>query len=86
MLARAIRRMVADAATTTVLVEQHVEVALTLTENAIVLERGRIVHRAHPRELLGYATALDRYIGRRLAGGSGTHRCPFPVAVPALRD
>ena len=65
-LARAIRRMTADEGTTIVLVEQHVELALALTENAIVLERGRIVHRARSRELLGDATALDRYIGLKV--------------------
>ena len=65
-LARAIRRMTADEGTTIVLVEQHADVALALTENAVVLERGRIVHRARSRELLGDAAALDRYIGLRL--------------------
>jgi branched-chain amino acid transport system ATP-binding protein len=62
-LARAIRRMSADEGTTIVLVEQHVEVALALTANALVLERGRVVHRARSAELAADAAALDRYIG-----------------------
>src|SRR6266849_3385335 len=42
----AIRRMTADEGTAFMLVEQHAEVALSLTQSAIVLERGSIVHRA----------------------------------------
>ena len=34
-----------------VLVEQHTEIALSLTEDAVVIERGRIVHRARSAEL-----------------------------------
>jgi branched-chain amino acid transport system ATP-binding protein len=66
-LTRAIRRMTADEGTTLLLVEQHAEIALTLTEQAVVLERGRIVHRARSRELLGDPALLDRFIGLRLA-------------------
>src|SRR5207302_7311127 len=45
-LSAAIRRMTADQGTAFVLVEQHAEVALALTDEAVVLERGSIVHRA----------------------------------------
>ena len=48
-LTAAIRRMIADEGTAFILVEQHAEVALSLTEHAIVLERGSIVHRARSR-------------------------------------
>ena len=60
---RAIRRMVRDEETAIVLVEQHAEIALALTEQAILLERGRIVHRAPSAELMRDSTTLDRYIG-----------------------
>jgi branched-chain amino acid transport system ATP-binding protein len=50
-----------------VLVEQHVEVALPLTEQVIVLERGRIVHRGPSAELLSDHAALERLVGLRLA-------------------
>ena len=66
-LGRAIRRMVAEEGTTIVLVEQHAELALGLTANAVVLERGRVVHRARSNELAADAAALDRYIGLKLA-------------------
>ena len=48
-MAAAIRRMTADEGTAVILVEQHAEIALTLTERAVVLERGSIVHRARSR-------------------------------------
>src|SRR5204862_1076432 len=51
-LAAAIRRMTADQGTAFILVEQHAELALSLADQAIVLERGRIVHRSRSDDLL----------------------------------
>ena len=67
----AIRRMVEVEGTTIVLVEQHADIALSLTEQALVLERGRIVHRARSSDLLADAALLDRYIGLQLAETPG---------------
>jgi branched-chain amino acid transport system ATP-binding protein len=69
-LTAAIRRMTADQGTAFVLVEQHAEVALALTDDAIVLERGSIVHRARSQDLLRDHAMLDRLIGLRLTEGS----------------
>ena len=66
-LIAAIRRMTADEGTAVILVEQHAEIALSLTEHAIVLERGSIVHRARSQDLLKDHATLDRLIGLRLA-------------------
>ncbi len=66
-LAGAIRRMVAEQGMTIVLVEQHADVALGLTENAIVLERGRIVHSCASRDLLADTAALERLIGLQVS-------------------
>jgi branched-chain amino acid transport system ATP-binding protein len=66
-LTAAIRRMTVDEGTAFVLVEQHAEVALSLTDEAIVLERGSIVHRARSQDLLKDEATLDRLIGLRLA-------------------
>jgi branched-chain amino acid transport system ATP-binding protein len=66
-LAVAIRRMTSDGSNAFILVEQHVEIALPLTQNAIVLERGRIVHAGSSAALLADHAALDRFIGLRLA-------------------
>ncbi len=67
---RAIRRMLEDDQTAVILVEQHVQVALSLTEQAVVLERGRIVHRAKSADLLNDQKTLDRYIGLKVAASS----------------
>ena len=63
-LARALRELRGVA---TLLVEQHAEVALALTREAVVIERGRIVHRAPSAEFAGDAQALERYVGLKLA-------------------
>jgi branched-chain amino acid transport system ATP-binding protein len=69
-LSAAIRRMTAEQRTTIVIVEQHADIALALTERTIVLERGSIVHRSRSRDLLGDAALLDRFIGLALADGA----------------
>jgi branched-chain amino acid transport system ATP-binding protein len=51
----------------TILVEQHAEVALALTRDAVVIERGRIVHRAPSAEFSRDAETLERYLGLKLA-------------------
>jgi branched-chain amino acid transport system ATP-binding protein len=65
-LSRAIARMMADDRTAVILVEQHAAIALSLTTDAILLERGNIVHRAPSAELAHDAAMLDRYIGVKL--------------------
>ena len=50
-----------------ILVEQHAEIALSLTEMALVLERGRVVHSGASASLLADHAALDRLVGLRLA-------------------
>ena len=52
---------------TFILVEQHADIALSLTQNAIVLERGRIVYNGASASLLADHAVLDRLIGLRLA-------------------
>jgi branched-chain amino acid transport system ATP-binding protein len=66
-LAAAIGRLTSEEGTAYILVEQHAQVALALTQDAVVLERGKIVHRAPSRELLHDAPALDRLIGLRIS-------------------
>ncbi len=65
-LVAAIRRMVADEGTALVLIEQHAEVALSLTSDAVIMERGAIVHRALSADLLRDTATLDRFIGLRV--------------------
>jgi branched-chain amino acid transport system ATP-binding protein len=68
-LVRGLRRMIVEEGTAVILVEQHAELALSLTEHAVLLERGAIVHRARSRDLLNNHATLDRYIGLRVAEG-----------------
>jgi len=65
-LAASMRRMIAEEGTAIVLVEQHAEMALTLTEQALVIERGAIVHRGRSSDLLQDPATLDRLVGLRL--------------------
>jgi len=57
-----IRQLVADGGMAVILVEQHAKLALSLTSQAIVLERGRIAHRSDSRSLLRDADALNRLV------------------------
>ena len=66
-LAAAIRRMTSEGTCAFILVEQHAEIALSLTQSALLLERGRIVHTGPSAQLLDDHATLDRYIGLRLA-------------------
>ena len=68
-LAAAIARMTKEGTCALILVEQHVELALPLTQHALVLERGQIVHSGPSAELLSDHATLDRLIGLRLAEG-----------------
>ena len=52
-----------------VLVEQHTRLALEFTEQAIVLDRGRVVYEGRSRTLLDQPNLLDSLIG---VGGSET--------------
>jgi branched-chain amino acid transport system ATP-binding protein len=65
-LTAAIRTMIAEEGVAMILIEQHAELALSLTRDAAIMERGAIVHRARSAELLRDAATLDRYIGLRI--------------------
>jgi branched-chain amino acid transport system ATP-binding protein len=66
-VAGAIKRMLEDDEMAVIIVEQHAELALKLTQQAILLERGRIVHRATSADLRKDKVALDRFIGLSIA-------------------
>ena len=50
-----------------VLVEQHTDVALSLTQDAVVLERGSVAHRARSAEFAADTETLERYVGLKVA-------------------
>ena len=59
----AVERMTADGSMAFILVEQHSHLALSLTRDAIVIERGAIVHRAKSAALEADTATLERLIG-----------------------
>jgi branched-chain amino acid transport system ATP-binding protein len=61
-LTAAISRMSQDEGMALVLVEQHAEVALKLTQQALVLERGRIAHTGPSADLLADRETLNRFV------------------------
>ena len=58
-----IRRMVARTRMAIILVEQHARLALGLTRDAVVLERGRVVYQSSSELLLNDSPTLDRLVG-----------------------
>jgi branched-chain amino acid transport system ATP-binding protein len=64
-IAHRIRKLMAEQGLTIVLVEQHTRFALSLTEQVMVLERGRTVHTGASAALLNDVPALDRLVGMR---------------------
>jgi branched-chain amino acid transport system ATP-binding protein len=51
----------------TILVEQHTDIALSLTHDAVVIERGRIVHRAASAELARDPETAERVLGLKIS-------------------
>ena len=66
-LAAAMKLMLADRRIAIILVEQHTDLALELTAEAIVLERGEIAHRAPSAQLRQDNATLERLVGLRVA-------------------
>jgi len=67
-LIAAIRQMLTGSGIAIILVEQHTDIALELTTDAIVLERGAIAHRAKSAELATDHATLERLVGLRVDG------------------
>jgi branched-chain amino acid transport system ATP-binding protein len=67
-LIAAIRQMLAGRGIAIILVEQHTDIALEMTADAIVLERGAIAHRAKSAELSTDHATLERLVGLRVSG------------------
>ncbi|MDB5944837.1 MAG: livF [Ramlibacter sp.] len=58
-----LRRLVSDSGLSVIVVEQHARLALELTRQAVVLERGRVVHASDSASLLASPETLNRLIG-----------------------
>jgi branched-chain amino acid transport system ATP-binding protein len=57
-----IRDLLTESGMAVIVVEQHAKLALLLTRNALVLERGRIVHRSSSEALLADPATLHRLV------------------------
>ncbi len=57
-----IRDLIADGGMTVIVVEQHAKLALSLTRQAMILERGRVVHRSPSEALLDDPQTLHRLV------------------------
>ena len=65
-IAALIHNMIAESGTAVILAEQHAKLALSLTDSAIVIERGAVVHRAKSADMLNDAAVLDQFIGLKI--------------------
>ena len=62
-LLRALRRIIRDEGMSAILVEQNAKKILAVTDDAIILERGAIVHAAESAALLGDRAVLEAHLG-----------------------
>ena len=65
-LAAALTKM-KDQGIASILVEQHTDLALSLTDEALVIERGAVVHRARSADFARDAATLERYVGLKVS-------------------
>src|SRR5690349_5985212 len=62
-LLRAIARITRDEGLSAIIVEQHPQAILAISDTAIVLDRGTVVHSGTARELREQPELLDRFLG-----------------------
>jgi branched-chain amino acid transport system ATP-binding protein len=61
-LLRSIARVVRDEGMSAIIVEQNPRMILPITQTAVVLDRGAVVHRSDSASLLGDPTLLERWL------------------------
>lgn len=59
----AIRRLIREDGMATIIVEQHAQKILKITDKAVILDRGNIVHAAASADLLADPTQLEAHLG-----------------------
>jgi branched-chain amino acid transport system ATP-binding protein len=62
-LLAALQRLLREEGLAAILIEQHARKILGLTDKAVILERGRVVHASDSRQLLDEPHHLDRWLG-----------------------
>jgi branched-chain amino acid transport system ATP-binding protein len=59
----ALQRLLADEGMAAIVIEQHARKILKLTDDAVILERGRVVHASSSADLLADPEILERHLG-----------------------
>jgi branched-chain amino acid transport system ATP-binding protein len=62
-LLSALKRIIREEGMSAIVVEQHAQKILGVTDNAIILDRGSIVHESSSRSLIDDPTPLDQHLG-----------------------
>jgi branched-chain amino acid transport system ATP-binding protein len=62
-LLSALQKLLREEGLAAILIEQHARKILGLTDKAVILERGRVVHASDSRQLLDEPHHLDRWLG-----------------------
>jgi branched-chain amino acid transport system ATP-binding protein len=62
-LLKALRRIIRDEGMSAILVEQNAKKILGVTDHAIIIERGAVVHAAESAVLLSDRAALETHLG-----------------------
>jgi branched-chain amino acid transport system ATP-binding protein len=62
-LLAALRKLLREDGIASIIIEQHARKILGLTDDAVILERGRIVHSSDSQTLLNEPEHLERYLG-----------------------
>src|SRR5262249_25275634 len=62
-LLAALRRLFREEGMSAIIVEQHAQKILPITDRAVILERGRIVHQDSSAALLTQPAPLERFLG-----------------------
>lgn len=62
-LLAALKRIIRDEGMSAIVVEQHAQKILGVTDNAVILDRGTIVHASSSRALIENPAALEQHLG-----------------------
>jgi branched-chain amino acid transport system ATP-binding protein len=62
-LLAALARLLREERLAAIIVEQHAQKILPITDRALILERGRIVHQSPSAALLADGAPLERFLG-----------------------
>jgi branched-chain amino acid transport system ATP-binding protein len=62
-LLRAIRRITREEGMSAIIVEQHPQAILAISNQAVVLDQGMVIHSGNPADLLQQTDLLDRLLG-----------------------